>query len=223
LLASQYPSLNAAAIGRGRRLNTAARQSGPDRLARMRTAVLDPLKEVYGAPAGAFTSRLSTGRSPAFSSSIAKQSTLVPKLRPAMMLTGCGHWSQVRLGPATLPSSAKYVPRSIPPGTNAFMVCGRVRFVHDDRKSLERSRGAVPQKSLLEPAGLVEILQRAVQVAFGAAPLAPVVEGEGIVRLEPDGLGVILQRAVQVAFVAARDAPVEEGVGIVWLEPDGLG
>jgi hypothetical protein len=31
-----------------RRLNTAAKQSGPDRLARMRTAVLDPLKEVYG-------------------------------------------------------------------------------------------------------------------------------------------------------------------------------
>jgi hypothetical protein len=31
-----------------RRLNTAAEQSGPDRLARMRMAVLDPLKEVYG-------------------------------------------------------------------------------------------------------------------------------------------------------------------------------
>jgi hypothetical protein len=31
-----------------RRLNTAARQSGPDRLARMRMALLDPLKEVYG-------------------------------------------------------------------------------------------------------------------------------------------------------------------------------
>jgi len=26
----------------------AAKQSGPDRLARMRTAVLDPLKEIYG-------------------------------------------------------------------------------------------------------------------------------------------------------------------------------
>jgi hypothetical protein len=26
----------------------AARQPGPDRLARMRTALLDPLKEVYG-------------------------------------------------------------------------------------------------------------------------------------------------------------------------------
>jgi hypothetical protein len=31
-----------------RRLNTAARHPGPDRLARMRTAVLGPLKEVYG-------------------------------------------------------------------------------------------------------------------------------------------------------------------------------
>jgi hypothetical protein len=31
-----------------RRLNMAAKRSGPDRLARMRMAVLDPLKEVYG-------------------------------------------------------------------------------------------------------------------------------------------------------------------------------
>jgi hypothetical protein len=31
-----------------RRLDTAAKQPGPDRLARMRAAVLDPLKEVYG-------------------------------------------------------------------------------------------------------------------------------------------------------------------------------
>ena len=31
-----------------RRLNTAAKQPGPDRLARMRAAALDPLKEVYG-------------------------------------------------------------------------------------------------------------------------------------------------------------------------------
>jgi hypothetical protein len=31
-----------------RRLNAAAKQPGPDRLARMRTALLDPLKEVYG-------------------------------------------------------------------------------------------------------------------------------------------------------------------------------
>jgi len=31
-----------------RRLNTAAKQPGPDRLARMRAAVLDPLKEVHG-------------------------------------------------------------------------------------------------------------------------------------------------------------------------------
>ena len=50
-------------------------------------------------------------------------------------------------------------------------------------------------RAVLEPAGLVEILQRAVQVAFVAARNAPVVEGGGIVRLEPDGLGVILQRA----------------------------
>ena len=73
-----------------------------------------------------------------------------------------------------------------------------------------------------EPDGLGEIPQCAVQVAFGAAHIALVVEGVGIVRLEPDGLGVILQRAVQVAFVAACIAPVEEGVGIVRLEPDGL-
>jgi hypothetical protein len=31
-----------------RRLNTAAKHPGPDRLARMRMAVLDPLKEIYG-------------------------------------------------------------------------------------------------------------------------------------------------------------------------------
>ena len=31
-----------------RRLNTAAKHPGPDRLARMRTALLDPLKEVHG-------------------------------------------------------------------------------------------------------------------------------------------------------------------------------
>jgi hypothetical protein len=31
-----------------RRLNMAAKQPGPDRLARMRTALLDPLKEIYG-------------------------------------------------------------------------------------------------------------------------------------------------------------------------------
>jgi hypothetical protein len=53
--------------------------------------------------------------------------------------------------------------------------------------------------SLLEPAGLVEILQRAVQIALGAARNAPVVEGVGMVRLEPEGLCVVLQRAVQVA------------------------
>jgi pimeloyl-ACP methyl ester carboxylesterase len=35
----------------------------------------------------------------AFSSSIAKQSTLVPKLRPAMMLAGCGHWTQQERAP----------------------------------------------------------------------------------------------------------------------------
>jgi hypothetical protein len=29
-----------------------------------------------------------------FQQAIAKQSTLVPKLRPAMMLAGCGHWTQ---------------------------------------------------------------------------------------------------------------------------------
>jgi hypothetical protein len=36
----------------------------------------------------------------AFSSSIAKQSTLVPKLRPAIMLAGCGHWKKARDRPA---------------------------------------------------------------------------------------------------------------------------
>jgi pimeloyl-ACP methyl ester carboxylesterase len=30
---------------------------------------------------------------------IAKQSTLVPKLRPAMMLAGCGHWTQQERAP----------------------------------------------------------------------------------------------------------------------------
>jgi pimeloyl-ACP methyl ester carboxylesterase len=35
----------------------------------------------------------------AFSSAIAKQSTLVPKLRPAMMLAGCGHWTQQERAP----------------------------------------------------------------------------------------------------------------------------
>jgi pimeloyl-ACP methyl ester carboxylesterase len=35
----------------------------------------------------------------AFSSAIAKQSTLVPKLRPAIMLPGCGHWTQQERAP----------------------------------------------------------------------------------------------------------------------------
>jgi pimeloyl-ACP methyl ester carboxylesterase len=30
----------------------------------------------------------------AFSKDIAKQSALVPKLRPPLMLPGCGHWTQ---------------------------------------------------------------------------------------------------------------------------------
>jgi hypothetical protein len=64
-------------------------------------------------------------------------------------------------------------------------------------------------------------LQSVVQVAFGAARNAPIVEGVGMVRLEPDGLGVILQRAVQIAFSAARIAPVAEGGGMVRLEPEG--
>jgi pimeloyl-ACP methyl ester carboxylesterase len=29
-----------------------------------------------------------------FQQAIAKQSTLVPKLRPSIMLAGCGHWTQ---------------------------------------------------------------------------------------------------------------------------------
>jgi hypothetical protein len=40
-----------------RRLQAAAKQSGPDRLARMRMAVLDPLKEVYGAPTRSLRAR----------------------------------------------------------------------------------------------------------------------------------------------------------------------
>ena len=35
----------------------------------------------------------------AFSSAIAKQSTLVPKIRPAVMLAGCGHWTQQERAP----------------------------------------------------------------------------------------------------------------------------
>jgi pimeloyl-ACP methyl ester carboxylesterase len=35
----------------------------------------------------------------AFSSDIAKQSTLVPKLRPAIMLAGCGHWTEQERAP----------------------------------------------------------------------------------------------------------------------------
>jgi hypothetical protein len=72
----------------------------------------------------------------------------------------------------------------------------------------------------LEPDGLGVILQRSLHVAFGAARIAPVVEGIGIVGLEQDGLGVILQRSLHVAFVPARIAPVDEGLGIVGLEPD---
>jgi pimeloyl-ACP methyl ester carboxylesterase len=34
-----------------------------------------------------------------FSPFIAKQSTLVPKLRPAVMLPGCGHWTQQERAP----------------------------------------------------------------------------------------------------------------------------
>jgi pimeloyl-ACP methyl ester carboxylesterase len=36
---------------------------------------------------------------PVFQQAIAKQSTLVPKLRPAMMLAGCGHWTQQERAP----------------------------------------------------------------------------------------------------------------------------
>jgi pimeloyl-ACP methyl ester carboxylesterase len=36
---------------------------------------------------------------PVFQQSIAKQSILVPKLRPAMMLAGCGHWTQQERAP----------------------------------------------------------------------------------------------------------------------------
>jgi pimeloyl-ACP methyl ester carboxylesterase len=35
----------------------------------------------------------------AFSQDIAKQSILVPKLRPAIMLAGCGHWTQQERAP----------------------------------------------------------------------------------------------------------------------------
>ena len=34
-----------------------------------------------------------------FSQDIAKQSALVPKLRPAIMLPGCGHWTQQERAP----------------------------------------------------------------------------------------------------------------------------
>jgi len=34
-----------------------------------------------------------------FSQDIAKQSTLVPKLRPPIMLPGCGHWTQQERAP----------------------------------------------------------------------------------------------------------------------------
>jgi hypothetical protein len=42
-----------------RRLNTAARQTGPNRLARMRAALIDPLKEVYGVSDKVLTMALS--------------------------------------------------------------------------------------------------------------------------------------------------------------------
>ena len=51
-----------------------------------------------------------------------------------------------------------------------------------------------------KPDRLVIILLRALQVAFVAPRIAPVVEGGGIVRLEPDRLVVILQRPFQLAF-----------------------
>jgi pimeloyl-ACP methyl ester carboxylesterase len=35
----------------------------------------------------------------AFSPFIAKQSTLVPNLRPAIMLAGCGHWTEQERAP----------------------------------------------------------------------------------------------------------------------------
>jgi pimeloyl-ACP methyl ester carboxylesterase len=34
-----------------------------------------------------------------FSQDIAKQSALVPKLRPPIMLPGCGHWTQQERAP----------------------------------------------------------------------------------------------------------------------------
>jgi pimeloyl-ACP methyl ester carboxylesterase len=35
----------------------------------------------------------------AFSQSIAGQSTMVPNLRPAIMLPGCGHWTEQERAP----------------------------------------------------------------------------------------------------------------------------
>jgi pimeloyl-ACP methyl ester carboxylesterase len=45
----------------------------------------------------------------AFSSAIAKQSTLVPKLRPAIMLAGCGHWTQQERTPEVNAAMIEFV------------------------------------------------------------------------------------------------------------------
>src|SRR5271157_3916256 len=50
----------------------------------------------------------------------------------------------------------------------------------------------------LEPDGFVEILQRALQVAFGATRKAPVTKGLCQIRLKPDGLGVKAQLFINV-------------------------
>jgi hypothetical protein len=46
-----------------------------------------------------------------FQQAIAKQSTLVPKLRPAMMLAGCGHWTQQERAPEV--SAANRLPSAV--------------------------------------------------------------------------------------------------------------
>ena len=44
--------------------------------------------------------------------------------------------------------------------------------------------------------GLVEILDRSIQIAFGMPREAPIIEGVGVFRFQPDGLVEILDRLI---------------------------
>ena len=90
--------------------------------------------------------------------------------------------------------------------------------------SLEHDMAALVCQGVirLESNGLIQVLQRTLQVAFLVAHSRTVGEGFGIVGLEPDGFVQVLQCALHVALATPRRAPEVEGFAEARLKPDGL-